>query len=302
VGRNALIMVINVLIFKRVEKILDNSGFNYCLYEGCFDIAASRDFTVFLKILTNVDSFQENQANNLKIISENMDAAIGLVGIHTRREELKDNIVYERFDVPTFTPNTLENILVNDIAPVICRFRGGLFAEINAEKLRKNRQAAGLTQSDLAEHVGVTKKSIYEHEHEDKKADLGVVKKIEKYIGSVVNPQSLMKKYSFQRNEPHERFEAVVSKDLRGIGFGTDIIYQTPFNIVAKERKMLIMSRADDNSRKIKKAAPFISQISDITKVPAVAITKEEINIDIPSISEKELREMKMRDIKKFIK
>lgn len=291
------------MLLKRVENILDKGGFDYCFYDGCFDLAARRNFTLFLKVLDNVDSFQEKQANNLKIIAEDIDATIALIGTHTRREVLKDDILYERFDVPTFTPNTLEDIIVNEATPILYRFRGGLFAEVDAKKLRDKREKIGLSMSQLAESVGVTKKSIYEHEHQNKKAQIDIVEKIEELLGEVTNPLALRKTYFFEKNEPHERFEMIVSKDLHKIGFDTELVYQTPFNIVAHEKKMLVISKADEKRKHIEKSIPFITQLSDLTKIPAVAITKEELNIDIPSIQEKELRAMqKPRDIRKFIK
>ncbi len=292
-----------MLLLKHVENILDKGGFDFCEYNGCFDIAARRNFTIFLKILDNVDSFQETQANNLKIIASDMDATIALVGTHTRRESLKDNILYDRFDVPTFTPQMLENIVVNDTLPMLYRFRGGLFAEIDSEKLRNKREIAGLSQAELAKTIGVSKKNIYEHEHQDKKSMIEIVERIEEMIGEVTNPLAIQKLYSFEKNEPQDRFEMLVSKDLRNIGFATDLVYQTPFNILAHEKKMLVISKTGDNKRKIEKSIPFVQKISSITQTPAVAITKEEMNIDMPHIVEKDLKYMqKPGDIKKLIK
>lgn len=292
-----------MLLLQKVENILEKGGFDYCLYGGCFDIAARKSFTIFLKVLDNVDSFQETQANNLKIIAEDTDATVALVGTHTRRESLKDNIVYERFDVPTFTPNTLETIVVSRAMPVTYRLRGGLFVEIDAEKLRSRREKSGLSQSALAKSVGVTKKSIYEHEHQDKKALLDIAEKIEDTVGEVSNPATIKKRYSFEKNRPKDRFESIVSRDLERIGFSTDLIHQTPFNIVAHEKRMLVISKAGEKKKSMEKSVPFVAQLSSITGIPAVAITKEEMRMDIPSIQEKELREMKNpRDIRKFIK
>ena len=292
-----------MLLLRRVEKILEKGGFDYCECDGCFDIAASRRFTLFLKVLDNVDSFQETQANNLKIISDDLDATVSLVGTHTRREHLQDNIIYDRFGIPTLTPDTLENIIVNASLPSVYRFRGGLLAEIDSKKLREKRIEASMTQSELANAVCVTKKSIYEHEHSNKKASLDIAEKIEEIIGEVTNSLSIKKKYVFDKNTARDSFEVVVSKDLKKMGFDTDLIYQTPFNIVAHERKMLIMTKADNNIKKIEKTAPVIHEISSVIRVPAVAVTKEEMNLDIPSIPEKSLRGMKTpREIRKFIK
>lgn len=291
-----------MLLTKEVEDILEKGGFEYCLYDGCFDIAAQRDFTFFLKILNNVDSFQETQATNLKIISRDFSAAIAVIGTDTRRERLKDNIIYERFDVPTFTAGTLENMLVNDLFPLLYRARGGLFADINPEKLRQNREKAGLTQAQLAEMIGVSKKNVYEHEHARKKALLEVVEKIEKTIGSVSDAAVLNFHYPDAKNIPKDVFEKMVFSDLNRIGFSADFVYQTPFNIVAKSENILLMSKADENGRRVRKGIEHVSRISELTEVPAVAVTKEEIDLDIPTVSERELRGMSKKDIRKLLK
>jgi len=291
------------MLINDVEDVLEKAGFDYCLCDGCFDIAAQRDFTIFLKVLGNVDSFQESQATNLKIISRDFDAAVAVVGLHTRRENLIDNIVYERFDIPTFTPGTLENIVINEMFPSIYRSRGGLFTEINPIKLRKMREKAGLSQSELARQVGVTKKSIYEHEKERKKALFGIVKRIEMIIGNVSDPLVLDFEYSDARNAPKETFERQVLYDLKRIGFATDVVYQTPFNIVAKNHRIMLLSRADENRKRIEKTIHRVSELSNLTDIPALAVTRDEMDLDIPTLQEKELRHMRStRDLRKILK
>lgn len=282
----------DMLILKEVENILEKGGFDYCVYGGCFDVAARRDFTLFLKILGNVDSLHENQARNLKILSKDFNATVALIGNHTRRENLNDNVIYERFEIPTFTPATLESIIINDMFPFLYRFRGGVFAEINPDKLRSNRTKAGLTQEELAEKVGTTKKSIYEHEHSRKKTIYTTVKKIEMLIGDVTNPLTLHVDFSDAFNEPKDRFEEIVSNDFKRIGFRADYIYQAPFNIIAKDEKIMILSKADENKKRIEKDVPHIAKLSEIVKLPALAVTKENMELDIPTIKEEELREI----------
>lgn len=292
-----------MLIMKEVECILDKGGFEYCRYDGCFDIAATRDFTLFLKILGNVDSFQESQATNLKILSRDFNATVAIVGVHTRRENLENNILYERFEIPTFTTATLENIVVNDMFPFLYRFRGGLFAEINPEKLRARRARAGLTQQELADEVGITKKNVYEHEHARKKAVHVTVKRIEKLIGKVTDPLNLRADFSHVVNEPKERFERIVYKDFRRIGFYADFVGQTPFNIVAKNHSIMIVSKADENRKRIEKDVPHILMFSEVMDLPAIAVTKEKMDLDIPTIKEEELREIRyVKDLKKMLR
>jgi len=289
-------------IISRVEGVLEEGDFSYCHYSGCFDIAASRDFTIFLKVLDNVDSFQENQAHNLKIISKNFDAAIAVVGTHTRREKLLNSVVYERFDVPAFTPDTFEGIVVNNLFPALYSRRGGLLAEIDPQKLKDGRERAGLTQKKLAEMVGVTKKSIYEHEAGRKKMDAATARKIEKILGDVTDPVVLSFEYEVAKSAPKNSFEKAVTRDMNKIGLDTDSVCQTPFNILARTENILLLSAVEENERRLKREAEHAAELSRITNVPALGITRKESSIAIPSVTEAELKDMNLKDLRKALK
>ncbi len=291
------------MLINRVEGILEDGGFDYCSSEGCFDIAAHRDFTLFLKVLENVDSIKAEHAKNLKILSETFGASVALIGLHTRRENLRDNIVYERFDIPAFTPATLESIVVNEVMPLLYRFKGGLFADVNPEKLRTKREKAGFTQKELAEQVGITKKNVYEHERVKKKALYDHVKIIEKLIGNITDSANIRTSFREESNIPKDGFEKIVFRDFKKMGFSSGLVYKSPFNIVVKNREIMILSKADENKRRIEKDVPHIISISDVIDVPAIAVTREDMELDIPSIQEKDLREMRsVREIRKMLK
>ncbi|MEM7819578.1 MAG: helix-turn-helix domain-containing protein [Candidatus Aenigmatarchaeota archaeon] len=286
-----------------VKKILNENDFDYFECTGCLDIIAKKNYILLLKILYNVDSFQFEQANNLKILSKNLNALAFLLGIRTRKEKLKNNIIYERFEIPTITPNTLENILTHHI-PFVHRFRGGLFVKIDPEKLRKNREMANLTQAQLARMVGVTKKSIYEHESRVMSASYEIVEKIENIIGSVSRPYDLFIKYENVKNLPKNIFEKKVSDNLEKMGFKTDLIHQTPFNIIADEidNNFMIFLNAEKSQKRIEITLPYLKGFMKISKKYALIITDKEYNLDVPVISENELRYMDTKDIKNIVK
>lgn len=288
------------MLLQNVEEILDEAGFSYCEYRGCFDIAARRDYILLLKVLTNVDSFQEEQANNLKVLSRDLEAKSMLIGLHTRREALSDNIVYERFEVPAVTPKTLDRML-HGFLPSLYRFRGGLFVDINPAQLRKARKDAGMSQSQLAQKVGITKKSVYEHESGKLRAVYQNATKIERVLRSrIIVPLELRVSYSAD-SRPKSRFESKISRNFRRMGFETDSVYQSPFNMIARE-KFLLLSDVDENMRRIERNIPYISDFSSVTKKPAIVVTSEEANFDIPSIKEEDLAVLSARDIRRLIK
>jgi len=288
------------MLVNDIEEILEESGFRYCEYSGCFDIAARKSSMLLLKVLGNVDSFQEEQANNLKVISNTLDAKSFLVGLHTRREKLSDNIVYERFDVPTVNPTTLENILHGNI-PSVYRFRGGLFVEVDPVKLKQAREESGLSQSQLAEKVGITKKSVYEHESRKMGIVMENAVRIEKILETKVTLPVSTSEYKTEEQKPRSTFEASVSRNFRRMGFETGSVYQSPFNMIAAG-EMMLLSDVEENQKKARKNIDHIEKFSKLSRKSAIIVTKEEANFNIPTVREGDLARMKSKDLVKLVK
>lgn len=281
-----------------VEGILEKADYDYSEYRGCFDIIAKRSEILLLKVLENVDSLQKEQAANMKILARSLFASPAVVGLHTRKENLYDDIVYDRFDIPTFTPKTLENILVRHNWPLIYRFRGGLFAEVDSEKLREGRKQLGLSQSQLAKKVKITKKSVYEHEKKKMLLHFDTAKRLEKLIGKITSPMSFWEAgFPEERKSPITRFEREISEDLKRMGFETDLIHQAPFNIIAKTQKFLVFSDAEENPRQIEKNEDYLVKFSEIVEKPVLVITKKKVDIGLPVVDEREIKSMTKRDI-----
>jgi putative transcriptional regulator len=289
---------------QQVQSFLEQNDYATCEYKGCFDIAAQKNVLLLLKTLLNVDSFQLEQAKNLKIISNNLDAHPMIVGIQTRREKLKSGIVYERYDLPTVSLKTFEDLICNSIYPRIYRDRGGLYVEIDSDVLKDSRKRKGLTQRELAEAVGINKKVIYEHEKKKLRMLLIIAEKLEQILNKkIIKPTEVFKKYE-EHGYPKDRLEKVIGKNLEKIGFKTDFVKQSPFDVFAKE-KALVISDIEMNRRKMIKHAADLKDFINVVKRPAVFITKdskeEEIH-GIPIVKKKELEEMDKKELIKKAK
>jgi putative transcriptional regulator len=289
---------------QEVKTFLEKSDYAVCEYKGCFDLAAQKNVLLLLKTLLNVDSFQQEQARNLKIISNNLDAHPMLIAVQTTREKLKPGIVYERYDLPAVSLKTFEDLICNSIYPRIYRDRGGLYVEIDSDVLKDSRKRKGLTQRELAEAVGINKKAIYEHEKKQLRMMLAIAEKLEQILSSkIIKPTEFFRKYE-EHGRPEDTLEKDVGKNLEKLGFRTDFVKQSPFDVFAKEKAMVISDIELDRKKMIKHAAD-LKEFIKVVKRPAVLITKDSDEDEIhgiPIIKKKELEEIDKRELIKKAK
>lgn len=279
-------------LVEKTEKALVEEGYNYCRYSGCFDLAARKKTTLLVKVLVNIDAFQEEHSENIRTLSHDIDASPVLIGMRTRYEKLIDNIVYERFNVPTMTLSTFETVISEHHVPLVRRFRGGLFAEVSSEKLRKTRHKAGMTQKELAEKVGVSKKMIYEHEAADKLGINYIVARMEKVLEECVRKKFILEKPKQRiHTRPKNTFESRVGRDLKKIGFETDFLEKTPFNIIAEEKFTLLLE-ADEKEKAVIRNAPYMVDFAHLIKKPAVIVSDNEYDVNLPQIKREALKEI----------
>lgn len=289
------------MLLQAVEKSLDYNGYDYLRYSGCFDIAAKREDLVLLKVTANIDSLSRGRSESLKALSTTLNAKAAVIGDHTNRETLHDGILYERFDLPVITPKTLDGMLSGGF-PSRYRKRGGFFVRIDKMELKKARLEKGITQSQLADHIGVTKKSIYEHENYNKKMRLEHAKRLENFLGVKISLPAEVRKHYSTSIEPQSPFERTVIESLEGMGFSADPVCRSPFNIVAQDKSMLILSEAEEDMECVERKIPYMMKFSSLIDVPAIAVTKEEADLEIPTVKEEDLRYLKKRDIKRMIR
>ncbi|MBN2202935.1 MAG: hypothetical protein JW700_02015 [Candidatus Aenigmarchaeota archaeon] len=289
---------------QEVKLFLERSDYATCEYRGCFDIAAQKNVLLLIKTLLNVDSFQQEQARNLKIISNNLDAHPMLIASHTTRDKLKQGIVYERYDLPAMSIETFEDLICNSIYPRVYRDRGGLYVEIDSDVLKDSRKNKGLSQRELAEAVGINKKAIYEHEKKQLRMMLDIAERLEQILDKkIITKTDVFKSYD-SHGKPASNIEKSIGRNLEKIGFKTDFVKQAPFNVFAKE-KTLVISNIEIDKKKMVKHAADLSDFIRLVKKPAVVITnktdEDELH-GIPVVQKKELEQMEKKDLIKKAK
>jgi len=282
-------------LIERIENLLEQNGWATVRYHGCFDIAARKEGTILIKILTNVDALPEGHADSLKTIANGLDATALLVGEQTRREKLSNGTVYERFDIPTVSFETFGQLIEQETMPRMYRDKGGLYVEIDSTALRAARNRKGLTQMELAEAVGISKKAIWEHEKRELRMVLSIAQKLEGVLEKTIIKDIELGRNGFEQAQtvPKDKLEKAVGTDLRRLGFSLDFVKNAPFDVLAR-KKTLVISDVEPNKRRIKLRAEALAKFISLMRKPAVMITegKQETEFGgIPVLPEKELHD-----------
>jgi putative transcriptional regulator len=187
------------------EAILKEVGFNVSerchSRPSCFDFAARRNETlVLIKIQPDIDILSPNDSQELKVISQCLSAASLLLGEKTHEKPLEDDTVYSRYDVLVVTPKTFENILLRKAYPLIQAGPGGCYVEIDNEAIKRRRQELGLSVGDVAEMVGISRRTLYGYERGMAKASVTVAYNMIYTLGIPVAIQvNVFEKSKYQR-------------------------------------------------------------------------------------------------------
>jgi len=152
-------------LVKVIVEIFKKSGFDVslCDMRSCYDMVAKRGlFTIIVKVLYNVDSFSSEHGREMKKIAYYFNVFPLIVGYKTKKDALEEGVVYSREDIPVISVETLENILLNDIPPLVYSERGGLYVKIDGKRLKREREKRGLSLGYVAA-VGM---ELHDHTYE----------------------------------------------------------------------------------------------------------------------------------------
>jgi len=293
-----------------IVQTLKKGGFEVALsrVQCSFDIVARRNLIVLIiKTLVNLDTFSDEHAWDLKILSKALKATPLVVGLKTKLGSVENGTVYSRHGVNCISIETLGDPFIEGNPPLIYADRGGFFVEVDGNLIKEEREKRGISISHLAELIGVSKSSIYEFENVDKRISIDSVLKIEKELDiGITKPIYIIKVEDRKEmnNIPDKPVDAARSDlektilgDLSDKGFEVFPTKRTPFNALLKEREILITGISDTKTYMFEKKAEIVASISDITEKDAMFVVnakkvKENIK-GVPILTQKEIKSSK---------
>ncbi len=278
----------------KIINTLQENQFETFVTHGSFDIVGRRESLLLIKTLLNVDALDESHAMDLRAVSYFLSAYPFVISQRNNREHLDDEIVYSRFELPVITPHLFKTMLEEEEMIVTHSSKGRHTQEINTFTLKEKRKELGFTLEELAQHIGISKKAMYEIENKRVNPQRETVRKLERILATEFTLPYEMEHAEAVYLKPKDHFQKAVSMEFSRIGIDNSSVHSSPFEIIGKESFSLITNLSTIPSE-VKKELTEMKQLSGILSSKAVLISKRSYKQSaegVPIISEPELNEL----------
>jgi len=290
-------LVINMsrtALVENVSAMLQDAGFR--VSERCairpksFDVAARRgEELVLLKVLGNVDAFDAQTGAEMRRLGEHLSATPMVIGMRTRDEELKPEVVYFRHGVPAFHPDTAYDLFIEEVPPLIYAAPGGLYVNIDGELLSEMRQGRDWSLGKLASELGVSRRTVSKYE-DGMNASIEVAVQLEDMFDRpFTSPMDVMDGAEDVRDaqptpaapEADPSDEHVVGVLTRA-GFTVHPTVRAPFKAVSEDEERhgrdgaTLLTGHSPFTRSAEKRARIMSSLSEVTRTRSVYFTEEQ--------------------------
>jgi putative transcriptional regulator len=281
-------------LLDKINTLLLRNGFTVRnLTRTCFDVLGRKSEQILLvKVLEDANSISRGYTEEMLRISSYIDAS-PLIISEKAGEGLDDNVVYTRFDIHTLNFKTFSNCINNKV-PFIKRSKAGLTASVSSKKFKEKREEFGYSLNSLSKKIGVTSRMISKYESENSEVTINNAMKIYNIFGDkVFNKVDVFSKLQ----KTQVKFESSVSKKYFELGFDATDTKKTPFDVIARKDKEIILTEIGD------KVNPQMESLSKLLDAENLVIFKKKKPKKIPSLSLREFMEFEQaNELVRFLK
>ena len=297
-------------LLSNVRETLTKAGFYvseiHSIRPTGFDLVARRDNSLLIiKVLTNIDAFTENVANELSTLANLLQGYPILIGEKAGYGLLETDVVYDRLGIKAINNETLKNHLLEGIPLEVYADRGGLYVNIDQNKLKDLRQEENMSIGSFARSLKVSRRTVQMYE-EGMNATVEVALRIEDTFGrditvpiDILKPQKQLISFESKPTDSEriQEFQKEIFSILKQVGYKVIPMERCPFEAVSQDKRKILLTCVDRYDKKLLKKAHVVSSISKITEKHAVLITDKDTqkkNIEgTPLIVKKELKKAK---------
>lgn len=265
-----------------IIAMLEDAGFavsdRCAIRPRSFDLVARRgDELILVKVLRNVDAFSAESGHEMRRIGAYLDATPLVIGLRTRDEELRPEVVYFRHGVPVLSPDTAMDLFVEEIPPLIYAAPGGLYVNLDSEILADEREERGWSLGQLAKELGVSRRTVSKYES-GMDASIEVAMALEDlFEAPVATPIGILtdEEYPVPRDEEAIEESRPDVEDSDAVSMLIDVgydVYQTiraPFMAVGEDERDVILIGHSDLTETALKRARLMGSVGAVAETPA---------------------------------
>ncbi|MDR3074450.1 MAG: transcriptional regulator [Candidatus Methanoplasma sp.] len=261
-------------LINTTRAVLAKAGFDISsalnLRSICFDIVGRKDDTlIIVKVLSNVDAFSRDNAEDMKVLADALKATPLLIGETSSSGPLEAGIVYSRFKIPIISNETLAEHLLEEVPPFIFAAPGGLYVRIDSNMLKEVRESKSISLGTLAETAGVSRRTIQMYES-GMGAMIDAAMRLEEFLQApIIESINPFEYKSEKKPEEYEvtggkRTESNALNRMLDIGFAITPVIKSPFEAITRSRQTIILTGLGTDEEKLIQKALIASEISKI--------------------------------------
>ncbi len=182
-------------MISEVKNILRRHNIQHEELETLDLIAKIRDKLSLILVRWDMRNIKPQEVRRAGAVARALRASLFAISEVSGNERLVDDTAYERQGLSVINLETFERILRGEKVYVKKR-RGKFVVSVNAERLRKARVERGMSQGELAEMLGVSRKAVYEYERANMDVSVEVAARLVELFGTeVLQEVDLLKEY-----------------------------------------------------------------------------------------------------------
>jgi len=277
-------------LINTTRAVLAKAGFDISsilnLRSICFDLVGRKDDTLLIiKVLSNIDAFSRDNAEEMKVLAEALKATPLLIGESSSSGPLEPGIVYSRFKIPIISNDTLADHLLDEVPPIIFAAPGGLYVKIDSNLLKDIRETNGISLGTLAETAGVSRRTIQMYES-GMGAMIDAALRLEEFLNvPIIEPLNPFEYRGDKDTEKHEmsgneRTGSVPLNRLLDIGFAITPVTKSPFEAISRSRQTIILTGLGIEEERLVQKAMIASEISKIAGKHSLIIVEKKRTAD----------------------
>jgi len=268
-------------LINATRAILGRAGYSVSsplnMRSVCFDIVGRKENSLLIiKVLSNIDAFSRENADEMKILAEALGASPIVIGERSSAGALETGIVYSRFNISIISNETLVDHLLDDVPPFIFAAPGGLYVKLDSDLLKHLRETRGLSLGTLAETAGVSRRTIQMYET-GMSAMIDAAIRLEEFLNvPIIEPMNPFEYKIENKRKDYElsgdkRTDVQIFNVLLDIGCTVTPTARSPFEALTRSEKMLILTGLGNEDDRLMHKASIVSNIS-LTKALTSAV------------------------------